>query len=80
MTYQGHFHNGVVVLDEGAVVPDGVRVRVEVLPSGETKNQPEAEPLTLYERYKSIIGKAEGLPADFAAQHDHYIHGTPKHE
>ena len=23
-------------------------------------------------------GKAVGLPADMAAQHDHYIHGTPK--
>jgi hypothetical protein len=25
-----------------------------------------------------FAGKAEGMPADFAAQHDHYIHGTPK--
>ena len=23
-------------------------------------------------------GKAVGLPEDLAAQHDHYLHGTPK--
>jgi hypothetical protein len=25
-----------------------------------------------------VAGTAEGLPPDFAAEHDHYIHGTPK--
>jgi hypothetical protein len=25
-----------------------------------------------------LAGKAKGLPADMAEQHDHYLHGTPK--
>jgi hypothetical protein len=25
-----------------------------------------------------IAGTAQGLPADFARNHDHYVHGTPK--
>jgi hypothetical protein len=25
-----------------------------------------------------IAGTAKGLPADYAHQHDHYLHGTPK--
>jgi hypothetical protein len=32
----------------------------------------------LSRRLRSIAGKAKGLPADLAEQHDHYIHGTPK--
>lgn len=34
--------------------------------------------LSLADRLRPIIGMAKGLPSDFAAQHDHYIHGTPK--
>lgn len=78
MTYQGHIENGVVVLDESAILPDGAKVQVVlVLPS---EAQSETTPRTLYERFESIIGKAEGLPADFAEQHNHYIHGSPKTE
>ncbi len=55
-------------------VPDGTLVEI-TLPaeSAVTDDGP-----TLYDALKDIIGKAEGLPADFAAEHDHYIHGTPK--
>ncbi len=80
MTYQGHIEKGEVVLDEPANLPDGAKVRVELVPAQEQQANAEAKPRTLYDRYKSIIGAAQGLPADFAAQHDHYIHGTPKRE
>ena len=70
MTYRGHVENGVVVLDEPASLPEGAKVRVEL-------EAPERE-LTLAERLKDVVGILKGLPADFAAQHDHYIHGTPK--
>ena len=33
---------------------------------------------TLYETLKPIIGTIADLPSDFAQQHDHYIHGTPR--
>ena len=31
-----------------------------------------------FEAIQDLIGGADGLPADFAAEHDHYIHRTPK--
>jgi len=62
--------NGVVVLDEPASLPDGAKVRVEP--------EEPARPQTLAERLKDVAGILTGLPSDFAAQHDHYIHGTPK--
>jgi hypothetical protein len=33
---------------------------------------------SLRETLKPIIGTAIGLPEDFALNHDHYLHGTPK--
>ena len=65
----GKVVNGVVVLDEGPKLAEGTRVKVVA--------QPEELP-TLYERFKDVIGKAEGLPPDMAENHDHYLHGLPK--
>ena len=73
MVYRGHVENGVVVLDEAASLPEGAKVRVEP----EEPEELERE-LSLAERLKDVAGILKGLPADFAAQHDHYIHGTPK--
>ena len=78
MTYQGHYENGVVVLDELTCLKDGVRVRIEVITNREASERIEDKPSTPFEHYQSIIGGIEDLPQDFAAQHDHYIHGTPK--
>jgi hypothetical protein len=72
MTASGTVQNGVVVLDGKQPFPDGTRVTVlESTPAGATPKGTLAGLL-------KFAGKAEGLPADFAAQHDHYIHGTPK--
>jgi hypothetical protein len=70
MVYRGRVSNGVVVLEEGANLREGTEVRVEVAQDPPRK--------TLYERLENVAGKATGLPDDFAEQHDHYIHGTPK--
>jgi len=43
-----------------------------------TESGAEEDGLTLYDTLKEIIGQAEGLPPDFAAEHDHYLHGKPK--
>lgn len=32
----------------------------------------------VFEKLRSLAGKARNLPADLAANHDHYLHGTPK--
>ena len=70
MTYRGEVRNGVIVLEPGASLVEGTIVRVEpVLASSEP---------TLADRLRDVIGIAEGLPADLAEQHDHYLHGRPK--
>jgi hypothetical protein len=71
MVYRGHVRNGKIELDDPLQLPDGSEV--EVRPVEQTPPIP-----TLYERLKDVIGIAEGLPADLAENHDHYIHSAPK--
>jgi len=75
LTLHGHVVGGVIVLEPPVTLPEGAQVRVSVvqpatLPAGELP--PLAEKLLKY------AGKAQGLPADMARNHDHYIHGTPR--
>jgi len=70
MPFRGHVHNGVVVLDEPALLPEGAEVRVEPVAPKQGK--------TLADRLRNIIGSVPDLPADLAENHDHYVHGTPK--
>ena len=74
MTLQGTVINGAIVLDHAAQLPEGARVEVifEDKPAAQ-----EAGTATLAFLMK-YAGCMKDLPADFAAQHDHYIHGTPK--
>jgi hypothetical protein len=76
MVYRGRVKNGVVVLDDPVQLPEGTEVEVDLLIRS-TGESLEGAP-TLYDRLKPVIGMAEGLPADLAENHDHYLHGTPK--
>lgn len=69
MTLEGTVSNGVVVLDQPGALPDGTRV--QVLVAAEEKKPALAGLL-------KFAGILQDLPSDFAEQHDHYIHGTPK--
>jgi hypothetical protein len=77
MSYRGHVREGVIVLEEGATLPDGVKVRIDLDEGPEDDSTCEETP-TLYDRLAPIIGKAKGLPPDLARNHDHYLHGRPK--
>ena len=72
MTLRGHIRNGSLIFEAPPALPEGTVVEVEL----RTIHDDESGP-TLYERYRDIIGIAEGLPEDFSTNHDHYIHGTP---
>jgi hypothetical protein len=68
---------GTIVVDGDAKLPEGARVEINV--------KGPAEPLQTETQFKpallsllKLAGIAKDLPEDFAAQHDHYIHGTPK--
>ena len=75
MTYRGHVENGVVVFDETVVLPEGAAVRVDVLDRGKIV---EEDGPTLYDRLKSVIGAAKGLPPDASQNVDHYLYGQPR--
>jgi len=75
MTYPGHVENGLVVLDESVTLPEGASVKVELLVE---KKETEDSGPTLYERLRSVIGTAQGLPPDAALNVDHYLYGQPK--
>lgn len=77
MTFQGHVKNGVVHLDNGATLPEGTEVRVELAPA-RSNTAPAEETPTLYDCLEAFIGKAEGLPADMSVNLDYYLYGTPK--
>lgn len=75
MTYRGRVQNGVVVLDDGAALPDGMAVRVEPV---EAPGDASEESDDFVRRMLEIAGTAEGLPPDLARNHDHYLHGHPR--
>lgn len=70
MSLGGTVRNGVVVLDEPRDLREGTRVKVVVV-----DDAPQQGTLSGLLKY---AGAASDLPADMAAQHDHYLHGTPK--
>ena len=84
MTLSGHVENGKIVLDESVPLTEGMKVRVELLQSGQNANGDRDEPIdvqslpTLYERLKPIFGFVKDAPSDYARNHDHYLHGQPK--
>jgi hypothetical protein len=70
MTFSGRVTNGVIVLPANVTLPEGTEVEV-------TAVQP-VDQSTIGKRLLKFSGIVTDLPADFAEQHDHYIHGTPK--
>jgi hypothetical protein len=69
MELEGTVKNGVVVVDSAELPPNGTRVRVVV---DEANTKPTLAGLLKY------AGVLSDMPADFAQQHDHYVHGTAK--
>lgn len=70
MEYRGHVKGGVVVF-EVPPPPEGTLVRVEALSNAEQES-------TIWQKLRGYSGAVEGLPADMARNHDHYIHGGPR--
>lgn len=84
MTIEGHIENGQIVLNQNTPLPEGMKVRVEVLEDlglkkGVGEQSPDELP-SLYERMKPFVGCIKGLPSDYAINHDHYLHGQPKRQ
>jgi hypothetical protein len=72
MTYIGTVtKKGTVALPPDANLPEGTKV--EVRPVNSTVRPGDAGQWLL-----QFAGIVKDLPPDFAGEHDHYIHGTPK--
>jgi hypothetical protein len=77
MVYRGHVENGLILLEGSVTLPEGIEVRVEILPPAPGGESGEGG-LSLYERLKPVIGAAKGLPPDASVNVDHYLYGHPK--
>ena len=71
MSFEGTIVNGNVVLDEPTSLSEGTRVEILEKVAAEP-----AKPTLL--GLLKLAGTAKDLPSDAAAQHDHYLYGTPK--
>lgn len=69
MSITATVENDTIKLPAGSL-PNGTQVRIEALP--------EAKPQTFVERYAKYIGCVKTGVGDLAANHDHYLYGTPK--
>ena len=78
MVYSGHIRQGMVVLDQPVVLPEGLPVRVEVTESDGPSRTSGASTETPGRRLLKFAGRAVGLPPDAARNHDHYLYGTAK--
>ena len=78
MTYRGRVKNGVVVLESGVRLREGMDVRVE--PVEETANAAAGSQETRQLREGLLVfsGLIKEGPSDLARNHDHYLHGTPR--
>lgn len=75
MVYRGRVEKGMVVLEEGVVLPDGTEVRVEPVPDSVGAQGGGGRFL---DEMLKIAETMNGLPSDLARNHDHYIHGQPR--
>jgi hypothetical protein len=71
MSCTGTIEGGVVKLPPETGWADGTKVRIEKVEVPQNRNE-------LTRRLREIASSMPDLPEDWAEQHDHYIHGTPK--
>jgi hypothetical protein len=69
MSITAVIEKGVIKLPKDVPWASGTVVRIEPV---------EEQPPTLLERLKDFDGMASDLPADLAANLDHYVHGHPR--
>jgi len=78
MVYRGQVKNGVIVLENGVHLREGMDVRVEPVESNGDVPAEAQEADKLREGLLSFSGVVKDGPSDLARNHDHYLHGTPR--
>ncbi len=77
-TIRAHFDGRVFVPDEPVDLPQGRAVRLQFEEASE-EDCAETPLMALYEAFKDLPDDPHA-PRDGAAQHDHYLYGTPKRD
>ncbi len=72
-SFFGIFKDGVVFPDSPIVLPNGTKVKIELIAEEKARDIS-----CLISDMKTLAGTATGLPSDLARNHDYYLHGTPK--
>lgn len=78
---KAHFDGKVIVPDEPVQLPKGRPLVVHVdVSQGQkkTKRPKKGKGVSALSWLAENAVKEDGLPADLAHQHDHYLYGTPK--
>ncbi|MEX2139364.1 MAG: antitoxin family protein [Pirellulales bacterium] len=84
ITIDATYEDGVLKPAQPLPLAEHEKVRVTVEPQpAPTQNVPPADSPTLAERIVAMAralppGALDNLPDDLAAEHDHYLYGTPK--
>ena len=92
MTFTAKIHNGSIAVPPELALPEGAEVKVQTAITPDSGAVPDLEkngsiaeaeqntgenPFAWMRKY---IGCIKDGPEDWADEHDHYIHGTPKRE
>jgi hypothetical protein len=75
-----HFDGRVIVPDEPVQLPVGtpLRVAVEVQDAPRPGDQRTSPPVPRFASLLELAADLPDAPPDLAAQHDHYLYGSPK--
>lgn len=76
MVYHGQIKNGEIVLDEVVRLPEGAKVRVDVMTNGDVLRSDEVAPGAIWSKLLKLAGTVEGLPPDAARRVDDYLYGS----
>lgn len=75
--FNARFDGKNILPDEPVSLPENVPLRVTVDEASATVPGDANGPLDIFDRLEAEVGLVDG-PADWAAEHDHYLFGTPK--
>ncbi len=77
MVFQGHVENGVIRLDHPTVLPEGAKVRVQLISSDVGSRSDDSFEQELSAIWADVPqSEWNRLPADLTDNLDHYIYGT----
>ena len=83
MIFEGHIQDGRIVLDEPVELPEGTKVRLEVVTEDAKHVVGKSSATgseTFFDRFERMIGAAENLPPDASTELDHYLYGLSKRQ